>query len=148
MKKNICLIATAFMMIAGAFFTVSCTEEFQVEESQFTGKWYFPLNLAPDTVTGFNWAGAEMKFSHDTLLINSEPGKTFIWTLRDNNLTATCTPRANVDEHYVVAFTVYEASGSSMKIKGKYRYIYQGDNMVRGDISCTLSRTNPIPPEE
>ena len=147
MKKNICLIATALFIAAGAISSVSCTEEFQVEESQLYGTWYFPLNLAADTNTGFNWAGDSIVIkAPDTMWVQDfGMGKeaAFLWTLRGNNFTAIRTPRANVDEHYVVAFTVYEASGSSMKISGKYRYIYYDENIPRGDISCTLSRTKP-----
>lgn len=140
MKKTLCLVATAVLIATASLFTVSCTEEFQVEESQLAGQWYFPLNLAVDTVTGFNWAGLDMTFRHDTMWV---AGKTFIWTLRGNNVTATCKPRANVEESWVVAFTVYEADAKSMKISGKYRYLYGEDNTVLGDISCTLTRTNP-----
>lgn len=144
MKKNIFSIAAALLIAVSALSSVSCTKEFQVEESQLYGTWYFPLNLAPDTATGFNWAGAEMIIkNNDTLVVNPE-GKSFRWTLRDNNVTAICQPRANVDESWIIAFTVYDATSSSLQIKGKYRYNYQGDNMVRGDISCTLSKTNPM----
>ena len=144
MKKNLCLIATAVLIAAASLFTVSCSDDFQVEESQLYGKWYFPLDLAPDTVTGFNWAGNEMTIkAPDTMRV---AGKTFIWTLRDNNVTGTYKPRANVDESWVVAFTVYEATSNSLKISGKYRYLYQGDNTVLGDLSCTLTHTNPANP--
>lgn len=143
MKKNICFVAAALLIVAASLLTVSCKKEFQVEESQISGKWYFPLTLAPDTITGFNWAGAEMTFKSDTMVVNTLPGKIFKWTLRDNNVTAVCTPRANVEESWVVAFTVYEATQNSLKINGKYRYIYYEDNKVMGDISCTLTHTNP-----
>ena len=143
MKKNICLIATAVVIAVASLFTVSCKDEFQVEESQLCGTWYFPLDLAPDTTTGFNWAGAEMVVIPDTIVVSSAPGKIFRWTLRGNNVTATCKPLANVDESWVIAFTVYEATPKTLKISGKYRYIYNGENMERGDISCTLSKTNP-----
>lgn len=146
MKKNISLIAVALLIAAASLFTVSCKDEFQVEESQLYGKWYFPLDLAPDTVTGFNWAGDSITFkAPDTMWVQDYPGMKFNWTLRDNNVTATCKPRANVDESYVVAFTVYEASTNALKITGKFRYIYNGENTPRGDISCTLSKTNPNP---
>ena len=148
MKKNLCLIATVVFIAAASLFSVSCTKEFQVEESQLSGKWYFPLDLAPDTTTGFNWAGAEMIIKPtDTLLVNAAPGKVFLWNLRGNSVTATCKPRANVDESWVIAFTVYEADAKSLKINGKYRYLYFGDNTEIGNLSCTLTRTNPNPQE-
>lgn len=144
MKKNICFIAMALVIAAAAFSSVSCTDEFQVQEKQLYGKWYFPLNLAPDTITGFNWAGAEMVIkAPDTMLVNAAPGKTFLWTLRGNSVTATCKPRANVAESWVVAFTVYELGANSMKITGKYRYLYDEDNTAIGDITCTLTHSNP-----
>lgn len=142
-------IGMVLFVAASLFATTSCTEEFQVEESQICGTWYFPLTLAPDTTTGFNWAGAEMIIkAPDTMWVNLEPGKTFFWTLRGNNVTGTWTnPHPTMDERYVVAFTVYEATPNSLKITGKYRYIYNGENTVRGDISCTLSKTKPEVPE-
>ena len=143
-KKNISLIAIALVIAATSLLNVSCSKEFQVEKNQLYGTWYFPSTLAPDTLTGFNWAAASMTIkAPDTMLVNAEPGKVFIWTLRDNNVTATCTPRANVDEHYVIAFTVNEIDAKTMKIVGKYRYLYMGDNQVWGNISCTLSKTPP-----
>lgn len=154
--KAIAKIGMMFFVAASLFATTSCTEEFQVEESQLYGTWYFPLTLAPDTVTGFNWAGAEMIIkAPDTMWISnatSVPSWTssdykpvpFLWTLRDNNVTATITnPMPTMDEKYVVAFTVYEASAKKLKITGKYRYLYNGDNTAIGNISCTLSKTPP-----
>ena len=147
MKKNISLIAVALLIASASLFTVSCQDEFQVEESQLYGTWYFPLDLAVDTATGFNWAGHSLIIkAPDTMWVQQfgkSPESAFLWTLRGNNVTATLKPRANVDESYVVAFTVYEATANSLKIAGKYRYLYNGDNTVRGDISCTLSKTNP-----
>lgn len=146
MKKTICFIATALFIAAASLLSVSCTEEFQVEESQLYGKWYFPANLAPDTVTGFDWAGADMTLRHDTMWVSTAPGKLFKWTLRGNNVTGTYTPRANVEESWVVAFTVYEASANSLKVKGKYRYIYYEENTPMGEFDCTLTHTNPTAP--
>ena len=142
--KTFFKLGMLLFVAATLFTTTSCSKEFQVEESQLTGTWYFPLTLAPDTVTGFNWAGAEMIIKPvDTLVVNTEPGKIFKWILRDNTVTATCTPRANVDEHLVITFTVYDATSKTLQIEGKYRYLYEGTNTVRGNLSCTLSRTRP-----
>lgn len=145
MKKisKITVLLVAAVSLTAVVLATSCNKnEFVVEPTQLYGTWYFPLNLMPDTVTGFNWAGAAMTImKNDTILVDYEPSKAYRWTLRDNNVTATCTPRPNVDEHYVIAFTVYELTGKSMKISGKYRYLYNGDNEERGDISCTLSKT-------
>ncbi len=141
-------IGLLLFVAASLFATTSCQDEFQVEENQICGTWYFPLTLAPDTTTGFNWAGAEMIIKPtDTMYVNYEAGKIFLWNLRGNSVTATCTPLANVDEHWVVAFTVYDVTKNTMKITGKYRYIYYEDNTEMGDISCTLSKTPPEVPE-
>ena len=148
MKKNVRFIAAALLLATVSLFTVSCKDEFQVEESQLYGKWYFPLDLVPDTITGFNWAGAEMTIkAPDTMYVSAESGKLFRWTLRGNSVTATYKPRANVDESWVVAFTVYEATANTLKVTGKYRYIYYEDNTERGSFDCTLSHTRPTPPE-
>jgi hypothetical protein len=147
--KSIFKLGMLLFVAASLFATTSCTKEFEVQPDQLYGTWYFPANLPVDTLTGFNWAGAEMIIkAPDTIWVNYEPGKTFLWTLRGNNVTATCTPRSNVDEHYVIAFTVYEATKKSLKIEGKYRYLYNGDNMERGKLSCTLVNTPTITPEE
>lgn len=144
MKKKICLIATALLLAAASLMSVSCTEEFQVEKSQLYGTWYFPVTLPADTVTGFNWAGEFMTINNnDTLLVSALPGKRFDWILRGNTVTATCTPRANVDEHYVVTFTVYEATATTLDVKGKYRYIYEGDNQPHGTFECKLNKNQP-----
>ena len=149
MKKNISLIATALLIATASLFCVSCKDEFQVEESQIYGKWYFPLTLAPDTVTMFNWAGNYMTITPpDTLRVQALPGKNFKWYLQDNNVTAICKPRANVDESWIIAFTVYDVTSSTMKIAGKYRYQYGEDNTVHGDLSCTLTRSDPNPAPE
>lgn len=144
MKKKIILAATAVAIALVSLTAVSCTEEFEVEKSQLCGTWYFPMSLPADTVTGFNWAGMGMTINNnDTLFVNGEPSKLYRWILRDNSVTATCTPRANVDEHYVIAFTVYDISATKMEIKGKYRYLYEGENSVRGDITCTMTKNSP-----
>ena len=147
MKKinKITVLLVAAVSLTAAVLTTSCQkDELVVEPSQLYGTWYFPLNMQPDTLTGFNWAGAVMTIkAPDTLLVSTEFGKTFRWTLRDNSVTATCTPRANVDEHWVIAFTIHEAEAKKMKITGKYRYLYNGDNTPKYDISCTLSKTPP-----
>lgn len=152
MKKNICLLATALLIATASLFTVSCTEEFQVEESQLYGKWYFPLTLATDSLTGFDWSGDSLIIkAPDSMWVQDRGMATsdaFIWTLRGNSVTATLTPRANVDEHYIIAFTVYSLDANNMQISGKYRYIYNGENVIRGDISSTLTRTDPHPQDE
>ena len=148
MKKHIILIATALLVASASFLNVGCTEEFQVEPSQIYGKWYFPLNLAPDTVTGFDFAGDMMLIkAPDSLWVEDRGmGKNdvFLWTLRDNNVTATAKSPV-VGEYWVLAFTVHNVTSSTMEIVGKYRYIYDGDNTERGDISCTMTRKDPHP---
>lgn len=145
MKKKLILFAAALLVAAGALFTVSCTDEFQVEESQLYGKWIFPDTLEPDTITGFNWAGVTMEIkAPDTIRVNSEGGY-YLWTLRGNSVTATRTTYT-VGENFVIAFTIYELSADKMKITGKCRYIYNGENTERGDISCTLTKYVPPTP--
>lgn len=142
MKKNIFLLAAALLVAATSLFTVSCSDEFQVDENQLYGKWIFPENLAPDTVTGFNWAGATMEIkAPDTIRVDAESGY-YLWTLRDNNVTATKTTNTT-GEAYVIAFTVYELNASKMAITGKCRYIYNDQNTERGNISCTLTKYVP-----
>jgi len=139
-KLSLVLLAALPLLFA----TTSCSEEFQVEESQLVGTWYFPLsNSLVDTATGFDWRGAKMIIkSTDTLTVNALPGTVFTWLLRDNSVTAINEGPA-VGEQRIIAFTVYEATSSSLKINGKYRYQYDGENTPMGDISCTLTHTDP-----
>ena len=132
------------LAVVSALLTTACSEEFVVEKSQLIGMWEFPENLAPDTVSGLNWAGARLNIrNEDTMTVNIESGKIFVWTLRDNNVTATAIPRPNVPESWVIAFTVYDVDSKEMKITGKYRHIYNDENTVLGDISCTLKKYEP-----
>lgn len=134
----------ALLVVALSLFTTACSEEFVVEKSQLVGIWEFPENLAPDTISGLNWASARMNIrNEDTITVNTEAGKVFLWTLRDNNVTATATPRPNVPESWVIAFTVEDVNSKELKINGKYRHIYNDDNTPLGDISCTLKKYVP-----
>lgn len=145
MKKKLILFAAALVVAAGAFLSVSCTDEFQVEKDQLYGKWIFPDSMPLDTVTGFNWSGVAMDIvKPDTIRVNCEGGY-YLWTLRDNNVTATKTTYT-IGESYIIAFTIYELSSDKMKITGKCRYIYNGENTERGDISCTLTKYVPPTP--
>ena len=142
MKKNIRLAALA--VAAASLLAVACTEEFEVQEPLLQNVWQFPVSESlMDTVTGFNYSGAVMTIDKDTLRVDVEPGRKYHWVLRGNSVTATCTPRANVDESYILAFTVYEQSATQLKITGKARYIYEGENTERGNISCTLTQWVP-----
>ncbi len=142
--KTISKLLGLLAIAAALFSTTACKDEFVVEKSQLVGIWQFPETLAPDTTTGFNWAGAKLNIRNlDTITVDYEAGKYFVWTLRDNNVTAIATPRPNVPESWIIAFTVYDISDKEMKITGKCRYIYNDENTVRGDISCTLKKYVP-----
>lgn len=148
MKKSIRLVVVSLAVAVASIFAVSCTEEFEVQENLLYNKWQFPESMSlVDTITGFNYSGAVMTIlPPDTIRVSAESTRIYKWTLRGNSITATCTPRANVDEHYILAFTIYEQSASQMKIKGKARYIYDGENTERGNISCTLTKYVPPTP--
>lgn len=139
--KTITKLGLLLVAVTTLFMTTSCKEEFQVEASQLVGMWQFPDTMTPDTVTGFNWAGAILNVRNlDTITVNKEAGKYYVWTLRDNNVTAIATPRPTVPESWVIAFTVHDITNTTMTITGKCRYIYENTNTVQGDISCTLKK--------